>query len=397
MTGASHDVIERHLKKVVPLAHSKARLELAVSQELFSSAAIDAGTALLLRLLAEQPRIRDLSRVLDVGCGYGPIGLLLAAWNPSAVVHCVDRDALAVAFTAHNAERNGLESVSAYPSLGYDDVSERQFDLITSNIPAKAGPAVIAGLVTDARHLLAPGGTAAVVGIDRIVPVIRDALTSPDFEVVATRSGRGYSCFVYRATAPSTAPILPAFQRGDYDRPAVSVQLDGRRLQLTPVFGLPEFDTIGHPTALAAGLLGERDLRRPAVYAPAQGHLPLLLAERGAQAVTLLDRDLLALRATERVLLPTGLAVRAVLAADPVADAATGCDSAVVVLREPQAQRTHVQAVRALRESIDGPIIVTGPSTAVTRALDGAGLQSLVRRRRAGSSAALALVRRPAD
>ncbi len=391
-------VVAGRLKKVVPLAHSGARLRLAVAQELFSSHDIDVGTALLLRVLAEQPGIRGLRRVLDVGCGYGPIGLLLAAWNPDAEVHCVDRDALAVAFTAYNAVLNGLPRVRAYPSLGYDDVDGTDFDLVVSNVPAKAGPGVIAALVRDARHRLTPAGVAAVVGIDRIAPQIADVLQPPDFEVLARRAGRGYTCSVYRATAPATPPGLDGFARGDATRARVTVSLGGRELGLTTSWGLPEFDTVGFPTQLAAALLTERDvdLSHPVVVSPAQGHLPVLLAACGAPRLTLVDRDLLALRTSRANLLAAGLppeSVQIELVADPAP--VDGASCAVAVLRDPQAQLTNARAVEAMRNSIrrrDGrsrPIVVAGGSTAVTRAIEAAGLTASARTRRAGASAVL--------
>ena len=153
-----------HYKKTVTLEHGGRRLALRVAQELFSSHEVDVGTRLLLRTLGG-PEHRGHRLVLDLGCGYGPLGLGLAAAEAGRTVHLVDRDALAVEYTLQNAAANGLDGVQAYGSLGYADVRASGFDLIVSNVPAKAGPPVVEHFLLDAAGVLAPGGLVAVVVI----------------------------------------------------------------------------------------------------------------------------------------------------------------------------------------------------------------------------------------
>ena len=80
----------------------------------------------------------NYSKILDLGCGYGPIGLTLKALRPESAVHMTDPDALAVAYSRRNAEINRLDGVKIYGSLDYDSITERDFDLVISNIPGKA-------------------------------------------------------------------------------------------------------------------------------------------------------------------------------------------------------------------------------------------------------------------
>src|SRR5262249_39120714 len=112
-----------------------------VAEGLFSTATIDAGTAFLLRWLG-RPRFDGAGRVLDLGCGYGPIGIPLARFRADRPVLAVDRDALAVEYTAWNAELNGVaDRVEARGGVGYADLGpDDRFDLVASNIPAKVGP-----------------------------------------------------------------------------------------------------------------------------------------------------------------------------------------------------------------------------------------------------------------
>ncbi len=116
--------LKPYLKKDVAITMAGQRIEFAVSQTLFSSHQVDIGSAHLLKTLPLD-LIGDKARILDLGCGYGPLGLTLARLRPGAEVHMVDRDALAVDFTAFNAHRLGLSNATAYGSLGYDDVELR--------------------------------------------------------------------------------------------------------------------------------------------------------------------------------------------------------------------------------------------------------------------------------
>ena len=126
-------------------------LKFRVSQALFSSHQIDTGTQRLLKTVLDFP-FDEGGKILDLGCGYGPIGLTLAKRNPGSFVHMVDRDILAVDYARQNGILNGLDNCIAYGSLGYDDVTEHDFDLIISNIPGKAGETVITALLEDARY-----------------------------------------------------------------------------------------------------------------------------------------------------------------------------------------------------------------------------------------------------
>jgi len=194
-----------HFKKTVTLDVGGRRLELRVAQDLFSSHEVDVGTRLLLRTLAG-PEHGARRLVLDLGCGYGPLGLALRAAAADRVVHLVDRDALAVAYSRENAAANRLDGVEAYASLGYADVRAAGFDLVVSNIPAKAGPPVIERLLLGGAGLLAPGGLVAVV----VIAPLRASVTAvlegaPGVEVVFRRATASYAVFHYRFRGPGSA------------------------------------------------------------------------------------------------------------------------------------------------------------------------------------------------
>ena len=100
-----------YFKKTLNFKHDDQTLQFRVSQALFSSYEVDAGTRFLLRTLEQLP-MANVRRVLDVGCGYGPLGLTLAKLDKRRTVHLVDRDALAVDFSQQNANLNELHNVS---------------------------------------------------------------------------------------------------------------------------------------------------------------------------------------------------------------------------------------------------------------------------------------------
>jgi len=138
-------------------------LHLWSSWGLFSPREIDEGT----RLLLEHLKIRGADDCLDLGCGYGPIGLALAALAPAGQTLMVDKDFIAVDYANRNAARNGLCNARAQLSNGFAQVDPSlRFDVIASNVPAKVGHELLAILLHDARARLKPGGRLYVVTIN---------------------------------------------------------------------------------------------------------------------------------------------------------------------------------------------------------------------------------------
>lgn len=129
---------------------------------LFSPKTIDEGTQLLANYLEVQPG----DHCLDLGCGYGPLGLLLAKLAPNGQTHMVDKDFLAVEFASKNARLNHLNNANAYLSNGLEQIPAGQtFDIIVSNVPAKIGTELLTIFLHDAHARLKPGGKLYIVTI----------------------------------------------------------------------------------------------------------------------------------------------------------------------------------------------------------------------------------------
>ena len=141
---------------------------------LFSPKSIDEGTQLLAGYLEVKPD----AVCLDLGCGYGPLGLTLAKLAPKGQVHLVDKDFVAVEFATKNAQINHLANVQAYLSNGFAQVpADLKFDVIVSNVPAKIGTELLSIFLHDAHARLNPGGKLYVVTISGLKDYMKRHLT----------------------------------------------------------------------------------------------------------------------------------------------------------------------------------------------------------------------------
>lgn len=141
---------------------------------LFSPREIDEGTRLLLSHLQPEPD----ADCLDLGCGYGVIGLALAVQAHQGRTLMIDKDFVAVDYANRNLRLNGILNASARLSNGFDQVDTgQQFDLIASNVPAKVGKELLALLLHDAYARLRPGGRLYLVTINGLRQYMKRNLT----------------------------------------------------------------------------------------------------------------------------------------------------------------------------------------------------------------------------
>lgn len=137
---------------------------------LFSPKTVDEGT----RLLANHLEVPQNAIALDLGCGYGPLGLTIAKLAPEGRVHLVDKDFVAAEYAAKNAEANHLTNTKTYLSNGFSHVPvEFKFDLIVSNLPAKISGELLEIFLADAHAHLKPGGRLYVVTISGLKDYIK--------------------------------------------------------------------------------------------------------------------------------------------------------------------------------------------------------------------------------
>ena len=101
--------------------------------------------------------------VLDVGCGYGPIGIAIAKSFPRKQVHMVDVNTRAIELAKKNATKNNVENVEIYESDGLSAVEEEGFSTILTNPPIRAGKETVFRFYEEAWSKVAPGGSLWVV------------------------------------------------------------------------------------------------------------------------------------------------------------------------------------------------------------------------------------------
>jgi 16S rRNA (guanine1207-N2)-methyltransferase len=127
----------------------------------FSHLMLNAGTRFFLEALEarEHETLAGCRTILDLGCGYGPLGIALAAVHPQAAVVLADVDSRAVRLAAENAELNGLAGrVESRLSDGLRHLPGMTFDAIVSHFPLHVPREEQTRLLREARDALNPGG-----------------------------------------------------------------------------------------------------------------------------------------------------------------------------------------------------------------------------------------------
>ncbi|MFU8793448.1 MAG: class I SAM-dependent methyltransferase [Acholeplasmataceae bacterium] len=134
-------------------------LRLFTDRGVFSKSGLDYGTRFLLETLVIEPH---MVHVLDMGCGYGPIGLYLAKTYPFLHVDMADVNTRALDLVNENIKTNQVDNVRVFESDLFENI-KGQYDMIVTNPPIRAGKKVIFKLYEDAHHYLKDDGTLAVV------------------------------------------------------------------------------------------------------------------------------------------------------------------------------------------------------------------------------------------
>ena len=149
----SADPASKHRYAEAVYAYRGNELRFMTDAGVFSRGEVDFGTDALLRSLPEELR----GRVLDLGCGWGPVGVSVGKKWPGCEIVMCDVNARALELTRENARLNGVR-VTAVQSDGLDSV-EGTFDWIITNPPIRAGKQVIYRLFAQSAARLNEGGS----------------------------------------------------------------------------------------------------------------------------------------------------------------------------------------------------------------------------------------------
>lgn len=136
------------------------RLDLKTDSGVFSKGSIDFGSNVLVNAFLKEAA--SYLEILDVGCGYGPIGLMIAKVRAASVVHMVDVNERALSLAKANAQANHIPNVEIYKSDALDAVNA-EFNAILTNPPIRAGKEVVNKILDQSYDKLLPEGALFVV------------------------------------------------------------------------------------------------------------------------------------------------------------------------------------------------------------------------------------------
>ncbi len=164
------------------------QFEFLTAASVFSKKRIDIGT----RLLIESMILPDRGMVLDVGCGYGAVGIVAAALKPALKVVMTDVNMRAVRLARENIARNGLTNAEVRFGFLYEPVEGLTFDSVLSNPPVSAGLDIVRSIVSQAPKVLTQKATLQMVVKSKIAGKSLPALFKQTFancQILAIESG----------------------------------------------------------------------------------------------------------------------------------------------------------------------------------------------------------------
>lgn len=174
-------------------------LTLTSDAGVFSHGKLDRATRILLETAPPPP---SEGMLVDLGSGFGPIALTLAARAPQARVVAVDVNERALALTRANAERNGLRNVEALTPSEASEIAD--IAAIYSNPPIRIGKRALHELLQEWLPRLASGGAAyLVVGKHLGADSLASWLAGEGYDVRRLASRGSYRILDVRRSAPA--------------------------------------------------------------------------------------------------------------------------------------------------------------------------------------------------
>lgn len=153
-------------KRVISYRQNGINFEFTTDTDVFSKSEIDFGSDLMISSMISDLKENNVkvSSFLDLGCGYGVVGIVMKSVFRAAAVTCVDKNSRAVGLTKENSKNNGVPLKAALVSdclsaLGEDDV----FDVVATNPPVRAGKQTVFSFYEQAYEHMHEGSYIYVV------------------------------------------------------------------------------------------------------------------------------------------------------------------------------------------------------------------------------------------
>lgn len=191
MYYATNPVVD-HDEHVIDYQIDGIDLKFTTDAGVFSKKRVDYGSGVLIKEMTKLVFPND--NILDVGTGYGPLGLFAAKLWPEQIVEMVDVNERGLKLAQKNAALNGISNVKIYSSDVYNQVERaKKFGLILTNPPIRAGKNVVADILTGAKaHLVENGIILAVIQKKQGEPSARKLLRNTFGNCTILKRDKGY-------------------------------------------------------------------------------------------------------------------------------------------------------------------------------------------------------------
>ena len=146
----------KSMKKVLEFEYKSIKLSLSTDVGVFSKNEIDEGSIGLLNVVTSE---QLEGNILDVGCGYGTLGLTIAKMFPSVKMVMFDVNERAVELTKSNIKTNNIDNASVFVGSTYQALTKNEYQTIVINPPIRAGKKIYYPLLSEAFNYLTDGGT----------------------------------------------------------------------------------------------------------------------------------------------------------------------------------------------------------------------------------------------
>ena len=169
----------------------------------FSPERVDPGT----RLLAETMEVGEADVALDLGCGYGVLGIAAAALASRGRVYLVEINERAARLARENLALNRISNAEVREGDGLGPVAGLEFDVIAFNPPLRAGNRVVHSLIAQAARALRPGGRFYLVARTRQgAKTLARKLAEIFGRVSEVEKGGGYRVYLCRRSDATRSP-----------------------------------------------------------------------------------------------------------------------------------------------------------------------------------------------
>ena len=164
--------------------------DFATTWGIFSPEKLDDGSLMLL----DHVDFQTADNSIDLGCGYGVLGMTAARECPDGQHVLIDKDFVAVEYARLNCQKNGLTNTHVQLSNGFNDVDkDKRFSLVMSNLPAKVGKEQHYLYLLDAYERMEVGGRFYVVTINGLRQFMKRAFTEVFGNADKVKQGKTYT------------------------------------------------------------------------------------------------------------------------------------------------------------------------------------------------------------